>query len=232
MLEAKNVEVKYGKAVILHGVSINVNEKETVAVLGPNGAGKTTLLRAITGLAPVTGEIKFNGENIANLPPHKIVEKGIVMCPEHRRLFRDMSVEDNLRLGAFLRKDKDGIERDLEFVYKLFPRLKERKDQIVKTMSGGEQQMVAIGRALMSKPKLLLLDEPSIGLAPIVIEAITDSIMRIKEIGTTILMVEQNVHMALDLADRIYILSRGRIEKEGTKDELYDELEKAYLEAA
>jgi len=231
MLETRNVEVKYEKAIILHNVSIKVNDKETVAVLGPNGAGKTTLLRAITGLAPASGEILFNGENIANLSPHRIVEKGIVMCPEHRRLFRDMSVEDNLRLGAFLRKDGDGIESDLDFVYKLFPRLEERKDQIVKTMSGGEQQMVAIGRALMAKPKLLLLDEPSIGLAPIVIEAITDSIKRIKEIGTTILLVEQNVHMALDLADRIYILSRGRIEKEGTKDELYDELEKAYLEA-
>jgi branched-chain amino acid transport system ATP-binding protein len=230
MLEVNNLRVQYEKAIILHDISLKVEEGETVGVLGPNGAGKTTLLRAISGLAPTTGEIVFNGERINGLPPYKIVEKGIVMCPEHRRLFRDMTTEDNLLMGAFLRKDSNNIQKDLEFVYKLFPRLEERRDQVVKTMSGGEQQMVAIGRALMARPTLLLLDEPSIGLAPIVIQAITESIKKIKETGTTILLVEQNVHMAIDLVERLYILSRGHIEKEGTKEELKDEIEKAYLE--
>ncbi len=226
LLEIEDLNSYYGRAHILHGVSINVGKGEVVAVLGPNGAGKTTLLNSICGLVKSKGKISFNGERIDILKPHERIRKGIGVCPEGRKLFPFMTVEDNLRLGA---RDEN-CEEQLEFVYELFPRIKELRNNIVRNMSGGEQQMVAIGRALMSNPNLLLLDEPSMGLAPIILGKILEALRRIKnETDISILLVEQNVHLALELAERVNVLVKGEIVREGKADEM-DDLEKQYFE--
>ncbi len=226
LLEVEELNSYYGRAHILHGVNLNVEKGEVVAVLGPNGAGKTTLLNSICGLVKSEGKISFNGERIDSLKPHERIRRGIGVCPEGRKLFPFMTVEDNLRLGA---RDEDCGEQ-LKFVYELFPRIKELKNNIVRNMSGGEQQMVAIGRALMSNPSLLLLDEPSMGLAPIILGKILEALKRIKEeTDISILLVEQNVHLALELADRVSVLVKGEIVREGKADEM-DDLEKHYFE--
>jgi branched-chain amino acid transport system ATP-binding protein len=220
LLNIKKLKVNYGGAQILHGIDLHVDEKECVAVLGPNGAGKTTLLRAISGLAPTQGEIIFNGNDIRGIETYKLPYNGIIHCPENRKLFPEFSVEENLMMGAFLRKDKEGIEKDLELCFKIFPVLKERYKQTAQTMSGGEQQMIAIARAIMGDPKLLMLDEPSIGLAQIVKEKIFEGIEEIKNTGVTILIVEQDSVMAMGVADRIYIIEGGNLTKSGTTDEI------------
>lgn len=231
MLEVKNLTVHYDGAMALNNVSINVKRGEFVAVVGPNGAGKTTLLRAISGTirelqsgrrerARLTGEIIFEGKRIDKLRPWEIVRMGIVHCPERRRLFSEMTVYENLVMGSYLRKDKKSIKTDLEKVFKLFPILKERKNQMAKTLSGGEGQMLAIGRALMANPKLLMIDEPSLGLAPLAKQAVFESIREIWNSGVTILLVEQDVSMALSLANRGYVLTHGRIAAQGTREEL------------
>lgn len=220
LLEIKNLKVSYGGAQILHGINLEVRNKECVAVLGPNGAGKTTLLRAISGLAPTSGQIIFDGTDILGVEAYKIPEYGIVHCPENRKLFPEFSVLENLMMGAYLRKDKDGINRDMELCFKIFPVLKERLKQMAQTMSGGEQQMIAIARAIMGNPRLLMLDEPSIGLAQIVKEKIFDGIDEIKKMGKTILIVEQDSVMAMGVADRIYIIEGGNLTKSGTTEEL------------
>ena len=212
LLELEDVHTFYGSIEALKGVSIEVNEGEIVTLIGANGAGKSTTLRSINGLnPPKQGRIVFRGKDITRRSPHEIVEMGISQSPEGRRLFPHMSVLENLEMGAFQRKDRDGIRQDLERVYTLFERLEERKSQRAGTMSGGEQQMCAIGRALMARPKLLMLDEPSMGLAPIFVEKIFDIIREINEQGTTILLVEQNALMALDAAQRGYVMETGRI---------------------
>jgi len=226
MLKVKNLDAFYDKAQVLRGVNVDVGRGEIVAVLGPNGAGKTTLLRAICGLVRVRGRIEFEGRDITNLKPHERIRMGISICPEGRRLFPNMTVEENLLMGSLMERREDV----LEYVYDLFPRLKERKNQPVKTMSGGEQQMVAVGRALMSRPKLMLLDEPSMGLSPKVVKRISDALVRIREdMGISILLVEQNVKMALKIADRAYVLVKGEVVREGRAEEMAD-LEKDYLE--
>ncbi len=226
LLEVEELNSYYGRAHILHGVSLDVGKGEVVAVLGPNGAGKTTLLNSICGLVKSEGKISFDGERIDILKPHERIKRGIGVCPEGRKLFPFMTVEDNLRLGA---RDED-CEEQLKFVYELFPRIKELKNSIIRNMSGGEQQMVAIGRALMSNPGLLLLDEPSMGLAPIILGKILEALRRIKnETDISILLVEQNVHLALELANRVNVLVKGEIVREGKADEM-DDLEKHYFE--
>lgn len=220
ILEVSNLSVRYDSALILDGISLAVSERECVAVLGPNGAGKTTLLKAISRTAAAQGRMLFGGEDITGCAPHLLVKKGMVHCPEHRHLFPDFTVRENLEMGAFLRSDKAGIQQDMERCFKIFPRLKERLSQIARTMSGGEQQMVAIARSIMSKPRLLLLDEPSIGLAQIVKEQIFEGIAEIKAQGVTILLVEQDSNMALNIADRLYILEHGRVAAEGAPAEL------------
>jgi branched-chain amino acid transport system ATP-binding protein len=242
MLEVKNLTVHYDGAMALNNVSLTVKKGELVAVVGPNGAGKTTLLKAISGTlrelqrirrekAHVTGEIIFEGERIDKLKPWSIVKKGIVHCPERRRLFPEMTVYENLIMGSYLRKDKDEIKKDIERVYELFPVLKERKNQMAQTLSGGEGQMLAIARALMAKPKLLLVDEPSLGLAPLVKQKVFDSIKEIWESGVTILLVEQDASMALSLATRGYVLTHGRIAAQGTPQELLknEDLREMYI---
>jgi branched-chain amino acid transport system ATP-binding protein len=212
LLELEDVHTFYGSIEALKGISLEVNEGEIVTLIGANGAGKSTTLRSINGLnTPKQGRIVFRGKDITRRSPHDIVEMGISQSPEGRRLFPHMSVLENLEMGAFQRKDRDGIRQDLERVYTLFERLEERKNQRAGTMSGGEQQMCAIGRALMARPKLLMLDEPSMGLAPIFVEKIFDIIREINEQGTTILLVEQNALMALDAAQRGYVMETGRI---------------------
>ena len=231
MLEVKDLTVHYDGALVLDGVNLKVEDEKFVAVVGPNGAGKTTLLRAISGLLRekppgarehphLSGTITFDGEKIEKLKAYHIVKRGIVLCPERRRPFPEMTALENLKMGAYLRKDKKQIEKDLEECFKLFPDIKGRGDQMAITLSGGEQQMLAIARALMSKPKLLLIDEPSLGLAPILKDKLYKRVKDIQRSGVTVLLVEQDVSAALDLADIIHVIAHGRIVAQGTKKEL------------
>ena len=232
MLKVDNIDVYYGAIHAIKGISIEVPKGEIVTLVGSNGAGKSTTLRTISGLMkPKNGTILFEDKNIVGVPAHKIVGMGLCQVPEGRHVFANMSVMENLELGAYLRNDKDGIARDLEDVFKKFPRLLERKDQISGTLSGGEQQMLAMGRALMSRPRLLLLDEPSMGLAPLLVTEIFNIIKEINESGTTVLLVEQNANMALSIADKAYVLETGRIALAGTAQELAssEAVRKAYL---
>lgn len=232
MLKIDNIDVYYGAIHALKGISLEVKEGEIVTLIGANGAGKSTTLRTISGLLkPKTGSITFLGQNIAGVRAHEIVKKGISQVPEGRRVFAEMTVMENLDLGAFVRKDKAGIQQDLKHVFELFPRLEERKNQSAGTLSGGEQQMLAMGRALMSRPKLLLLDEPSMGLAPLLIKEIFNIIVDINKSGTTVLLVEQNANMALSIANRAYVLETGRITLSGSAKELAasEDVRKAYL---
>ena len=220
MLTVNDINVFYGAIHAIKGVSLEVNEGEIVTLIGANGAGKSTILRTISGLLkPKTGSIQFEGQEIAGMPAHEIVKTGISQVPEGRRIFAEMSVLENLELGAFTRKDKDGIKADMELVFERFPRLKERIGQLAGTLSGGEQQMLAMGRALMSRPRLLLLDEPSMGLAPLLIKEIFAIIQDINKTGTTVLLVEQNANMALSIAHRAYVLETGRITLSGDAKE-------------
>lgn len=232
MLKVDNIDVYYGAIHAIKGISIEVPKGEIVTLVGSNGAGKSTTLRTISGLMkPKNGTILFEDKNIVGVPAHKIVGMGLCQVPEGRHVFANMSVMENLELGAYLRNDKDGIARDLEDVFKKFPRLLERKDQISGTLSGGEQQMLAMGRALMSRPRLLLMDEPSMGLAPLLVKEIFNIIKEINESGTTVLLVEQNANMALSIADKAYVLETGRIALAGTAQELAssEAVRKAYL---
>lgn len=232
MLKVDNIDVYYGAIHAIKGISIEVPKGEIVTLVGSNGAGKSTTLRTISGLMkPKNGTILFEDKNIVGVPAHKIVGMGLCQVPEGRHVFANMSVMENLELGAYLRNDKDGIARDLEDVFKKFPRLLERKDQISGTLSGGEQQMLAMGRALMSRPRLLLLDEPSMGLAPLLVKEIFNIIKEINESGTTVLLVEQNANMALSIANKAYVLETGRIALAGTAQELAssEAVRKAYL---
>src|SRR5688572_27618496 len=235
LLELTDVAVAYGRIEALHGISLTVNEGEVVALIGANGAGKTTTMRAISGLRPLSrGQVVFDGEDITKLRPDLRVRRGLCQSPEGRQIFPGMTVLENLDMGAYTRRDKAGIEADLERVFGLFPRLRERMRQHAGTLSGGEQQMLAIGRALMSRPKLLLLDEPSMGLAPMLIQQIFNIITEISQQGTTILVVEQNAKQALSRADRAYVLETGRIVREGAgADLLHDPaVREAYLGVA
>lgn len=231
MLKVNNLTVQYDGAMALNNVSINVEKGELVAVLGPNGAGKSTLLKTISGIlgqfqrgrserAKVSGSILFEKERIDKLGPSNIVKKGIIHCPERRRPFPEMSVLENLMMGTYLRKDKDQIKQDLQEAYQLFPILKERKNQMAQTLSGGEQQMLAIARSLMSKPKLLTIDEPSLGLAPLLKQKVFESIREVWSSGITILLVEQDANISLSLANRAYVLTHGTIAAQGTREEL------------
>ena len=231
MLQVDHINVYYGAIHAIKGVSFHVDEGEIVTLIGANGAGKSTTLQTISGLLRSrTGSIEFCGENISKLPPHKIVEKGLAQVPEGRRIFLQMSVQENLDMGAYTQSGA-GVGEDIERVFEQFPRLKERRRQIAGTLSGGEQQMLAIGRALMSRPKLLMLDEPSMGLAPILVEQIFEIIQSLHKSGTTILLVEQNAQMALSIADRAYVMETGAISLSGTGRELAesDQVKKAYL---
>ena len=232
MLEINNINVYYGAIHAIKGISLTVNEGEIVTLIGANGAGKSTTLRTISGLlAPKEGDIKFLGQTISGAPAQDIVRAGISQVPEGRRIFANMTVMENLELGAYIRSDKEGIEQDYQMVFDRFPRLAERKEQQAGTLSGGEQQMLAMGRALMSRPKLLLLDEPSMGLAPLLIREIFNIIVDINKAGTTVLLVEQNANMALSIAHRAYVLDTGRITLEGNAQELAasEDIRKAYL---
>ena len=232
MLTVEDINVYYGAIHAIKGISLDVPDGEIVALIGSNGAGKSTTLRTISGLMkPKTGKILYEGHDIACVPAHKIVGMGLCQVPEGRHVFANMTVMENLELGAYLRKDKDGIAKDMDEVFKKFPRLLERKDQLSGTLSGGEQQMLAMGRALMSRPKLLLLDEPSMGLAPLLVKEIFNIIKEINESGTTVLLVEQNANMALSIADKAYVLETGRITLSGTAKELAssEAVRKAYL---
>ncbi|MBR4958200.1 MAG: ABC transporter ATP-binding protein [Phascolarctobacterium sp.] len=232
MLRVEDINVYYGAIHAIKGISLEVNDGEIVALIGSNGAGKSTTLRTISGLMkPKTGRIMYDGEDITGVPAHKIVGKGLCQVPEGRHVFANMTVLENLELGAYLRTDKEGIEKDMEMVFEKFPRLLERKNQLSGTLSGGEQQMLAMARALMSRPKLLLLDEPSMGLAPLLIKEIFNIIKEINAGGTTVLLVEQNANMALSIADKAYVLETGRITLSGTAAELAssEEVRKAYL---
>jgi branched-chain amino acid transport system ATP-binding protein len=231
VLRLEEVWASYGSFQALFGVSLEVAAGEAVAVIGPNGAGKTTLLRAISKLIPIRGRILMEGTDLATVPAHQVVARGIAQVPEGRRLFPGLTVEDNLRMGAFHQEARSHYAKRLDFVYGLFPRLKERRDQLAGTMSGGEQQMCAIGRALMSGPKLLLLDEPSAGLAPVVVQQVFELIGRIRGEGFTVLIVEQNVQQVLRVVDRAYLLEVGRIKASGAAAELLasDEIRRAYV---
>ena len=232
MLEVKDINVYYGAIHAIKGISLSVEEGEIVTLIGANGAGKSTTLRTISGLLkPKTGEINFLGKNIAGIPAHKIVREGISQVPEGRKIFAEMTVQENLELGAFTRTDKEEIQNDFKMVFGRFPRLEERKLQLAGTLSGGEQQMLAMGRALMSRPKLLLLDEPSMGLAPLLIKEIFNIIVDINKTGTTVLLVEQNANMALSIANRAYVLETGRITISGDAKKLAasEDIRKAYL---
>ena len=231
LLELRDLSVSYGKAVALENVSMHIADGEFVAVLGPNGAGKSTLLKAISRAQPSTGTLNFRGQSLQGVPAHAVVGQGICHCPEGRRLFPELTVLKNLMLGAYLRNDKAAVAADLNKVYGLFPILQERAPQIVSTLSGGQQQMVAIGRALMGKPSLLLLDEPSVGIAHRLKIEIFDAIKRIQQGGTAILMAEQDAQSALRIADRVYVLEHGHVGREGTSAELSrdDYIRQAYL---
>lgn len=232
MLEVKDLEVYYGMIQAIKGISFEVNQGEVIALIGANGAGKTTTLHTITGLlSPKKGSVMFEGTDITKIPAHKIVSMGMAHVPEGRRVFAELSVYENLKMGAYTRKDKNEIEESLANVYKRFPRLEERRNQMAGTLSGGEQQMLAMGRALMSRPKILLLDEPSMGLSPLLVKEIFRIIQDINKRGTTILLVEQNAKMALGIADRAYVLETGKIVLEGTGEELAasERVRKAYL---
>ncbi|MFT6069089.1 MAG: branched-chain amino acid transport system ATP-binding protein [Bacteriovoracaceae bacterium] len=232
MLEVKDLHVHYGAIHAIHGINLQVNEGEIVTILGSNGAGKTTTLHTISGLLkPSSGSILFKGEPIHTLEANKIVAKGVAQSPEGRMVFPDLTISENLDMGAFLRRDKDGIQRDRDYMCSLFPKLKERAKQLAGTLSGGEQQMLAIARAYMANPKLLLLDEPSLGIAPILVQAIFDAIVEINKKGTTILLVEQNAYAALKIAHRAYVLTTGEIGMEGPAKDLLEneEIQKAYL---
>ena len=234
MLIIDNINVFYGAIHALKGVSLRVEQGQIVTLIGANGAGKSTTLKAISGLLkPKTGSINFEGNNITGNPAQKIVEMGISQVPEGRRVFANLTVLENLELGAYLRKDKDGIQQDMEKVFKRFPRLLERRSQLAGTLSGGEQQMLAMGRALMSRPRLMLLDEPSMGLAPLLVRDIFEIIKEINKAGTTILLVEQNAHMALSVAHKAYVMETGKIVLSGDAKELAasEEIKKAYLGA-
>ena len=232
MLEIRDIEVFYGMIQAIKGVSFEVNEGEVIALIGANGAGKTTILHSITGLiAPKKGKILFEGQDITSTPAHKIVSMGMAHVPEGRRVFAQLTVLENLKMGAFTRKDKDEIEESMIRVYKRFPRLEERKNQMAGTLSGGEQQMLAMGRALMSRPRIILMDEPSMGLSPIFVNEIFDIIREVSEGGTTVLLVEQNAKKALAIADRAYVLETGKIVLDGKAEDLLndDSVKKAYL---
>jgi len=232
LLEISDVHTFYGNIEALKGISLEVDEGEIVTLIGSNGAGKTTTLRSISGLTPPReGSIRFDGKEIGETPPQEIVQRGISLSPEGRHIFPRMSVRENLDLGAYLRKDSNGIGQDMDRVYELFPRLKEREKQKAGTMSGGEQQMLAIGRALMAQPKLLLLDEPGMGLAPILVERIYETIQEINKQGTTILLVEQNANFALEVAARGYVLETGTVALSDRSDALRrnPEVQRAYL---
>ena len=232
MLEIKDLYVRYGMIEAIKGISFEVRDGEIVTLIGSNGAGKTTTMHAISGLLkPASGSIMLDGVELTKTPNHKIVSMGLAQVPEGRRVFAQQTVEENLLLGAYARKDKAGIQKDLEHAYDLFPRLLERKKQLAGTLSGGEQQMLAMARALMSRPKILLMDEPSMGLSPLLVKEIFHIIQDINKDGTTILLVEQNAKMALAIADRAYVLETGKISLEGTGEELSasEEVRKAYL---
>ena len=232
MLEVRDLQVYYGMIHAIKGISFDVNQGEVIALIGANGAGKTTTLHTITGLlAPKSGSVLFEGKDITKVPAHKIVSMGMAHVPEGRRVFAELSVYENLKMGAYTRKDKKEIEESLANVYKRFPRLEERKNQMAGTLSGGEQQMLAMGRALMSRPKIILMDEPSMGLSPILVNEIFDIIRSVSESGTTVLLVEQNAKKALSIADRAYVLETGRITMEGNAKDLLedDSIKKAYL---
>ena len=232
MLEVKDLEVYYGMIQAIKGISFEVNKGEVIALIGANGAGKTTTLHTITGLlSPKKGSVMFEGKDITKIPAHKIVSMGMAHVPEGRRVFADLSVYENLKLGAYTRKDKENLNKDLESIYERFPRLAERKNQSAGTLSGGEQQMLAMGCALMSKPSIILMDEPSMGLSPILVNEIFDIIESISKSGTTVLLVEQNAKKALSIADRAYVLETGKIVTSGKASELLedDSIKKAYL---
>jgi len=246
LLEVSNLTVCYDKAMIINGLSMHIEKGELISLVGPNGAGKSTLLKAVTGLVlwekaakrgtragdiTLTGRVVFNGERIDGVAPHEIVKKGLIHCPERRRPFREMTVLENLYAGAFLEKDKNRIRYNLEKVFALFPRLRERSRQISGTLSGGEQQMLAIGRALMYRPQLLCIDEPSTGLAPLIREEVFEKIREIRKLGITVLLVEQEVSTVFKMASRNYVLSSGKIIAEGTGDQLLanEILRKTYL---
>lgn len=232
MLEIKDLEVCYGVIRAIKGISFEVNQGEVIALIGANGAGKTTILHTITGLVPAkSGSILFEGKELTKTPAHKIVSMGMAHVPEGRRIFQQLSVLENLKLGAYTRKDKNEIAQSLKMVYERFPRLEERKNQIAGTLSGGEQQMLAMGRALMSKPRIILMDEPSMGLSPLLVTEIFDIIKVISESGTTVLLVEQNAKKALSIADRAYVLETGNITLSGKASDLMnnESVQKAYL---
>ena len=232
LLEIKDLEVNYGVIKAIKGVSFDVNEGEIIALIGANGAGKTTILHTITGVIQAKkGSIVFDGKELTKTPPHKIVSMGMAHVPEGRRIFQQLSVLENLKLGAYTRKDKSEIASTLKMVYERFPRLDERKNQVAGTLSGGEQQMLAMGRALMSKPRIILMDEPSMGLSPLLVSEIFDIIKVINESGTTVLLVEQNAKKALSIADRAYVLETGNITLSGDAKALINDesVKKAYL---
>ncbi len=232
MLSVENLEVYYGVIHAIKGISFEVNEGEVIALIGANGAGKTTILHTVTGLVHArAGSVQFEGRELTKTPPHRIVSMGMAHVPEGRRIFQQLSVYDNLKLGAYTRRDRAGIEETLRKVYQRFPRLEERKNQIAGTLSGGEQQMLAMGRALMSNPKIVLMDEPSMGLSPLLVNEIFDIIREISASGTTVLLVEQNAKKALSIASRAYVLETGSIALSGDAKELMnnDSVKKAYL---
>jgi len=231
LLKINDLHVSYGKAVVLNGINLSLEKGEVVAIIGPNGAGKTTLLRTISGLIRGRGSIEFNDQRIDTLPPHKIVKRKVILCPERRRLFPEMTTRRNLEMGAYLRNDKKDIIKDMENVFNLFPDLKRRMNNLAGTMSGGEQQMLAVARAIMSKPQLLMLDEPSFGLAPLVKKIIVKTLKEIKKQGITILLSEQDTRLAFDTVENVYVLEHGLISLQGTPEVLMNNqyIKEAYL---